>query len=104
GRRIARLSGETRAALAAASVIGRDFALPLLAAATGLPRAELQRRVEEAERATLVSTVARGSWRFSHVLVREAVYREIDPAERARAHQAGDTAPEARGRRGPSRR
>ena len=40
----------------------------------------------------------RASWRFSHVLVREALYREIDPATRAEAHQRVAAALEASGR------
>ncbi len=98
GRRIARLGPETRAALAAASVVGRDFPLALLLAVGGASSVELERRLEEAERAGLVQAQARGSWRFSHVLVREALYREIDPAARAGAHERVAAALEASAR------
>jgi tetratricopeptide (TPR) repeat protein len=98
GRRIARLDADTRATLVSASVVGREFSLALLAAAAGLPASELERQLEEADRAGLVQSPGRGSWRFSHVLVREALYREIDPLARAEAHQRVAAALEASGR------
>ena len=89
---------ETRAALVSGSVVGRDFPLPLLAAVSGVAPGELERRLEEAERAGLVIGQGRASWRFSHVLVREALYRELDPAARAEGHQRVAAALEASGR------
>jgi hypothetical protein len=99
GRRIARLQPETRVVLGAASVIGRDFATALLAAATGRPAAELERALDEADRAALVLAVGRGSWRFSHLLVREALYRELDPVARGQTHLRVAAALEAGGTR-----
>ena len=87
GRRIARLGPETRAALAAGAVVGRDFALALLAAAAERPPEEVERPLAEAERSGLLAATGPGAWRFSHVLVREALYRDLDPAARAAAHE-----------------
>ena len=87
GRRIARLGPELQAVLASASVVGRDFGMALLTAVTGLAPAELARRLDQAERAGLLLSIGRGAWRFSHVLVREALYRDIDATARVDAHQ-----------------
>jgi hypothetical protein len=87
-RRIARLDEQTRAALALASVIGRDFATSVAAPLTGHAPAALERHLAEAERAGLLQAPSDGAWRFSHVLVREALYRDMDPDRRAQAHRA----------------
>jgi hypothetical protein len=84
-RRIARLAPETRAVLEAASVVGRDFPLPLVCAIAGPPET-IEPPLAEAERAGLVVSAGPGSWRFSHVLVREALYRGLTPRQRADGH------------------
>ena len=81
-----------------ASVVGRDFSLPLLAAVSGVGAGELERRLDDADHAGLVLAQGRASWRFSHVLVREALYREIEPEARAEAHQRVAAALETSGR------
>jgi tetratricopeptide (TPR) repeat protein len=88
GRRIGRLAPETRTLLGTASVIGRDFAASLLGSIAADPPADLGRRLEEAANAGLLQASGPGVWRFSHVLVREGLYRELDTGERARLHQA----------------
>jgi hypothetical protein len=74
--------------LGAASVLGREFSLPLLAAAAELSRDEALDLLDEAARAGVVEA-APGSplaWRFSHALFREAVYHDLPPGARARLH------------------
>ena len=97
GRRIARLAPATRALLATASVIGRDFTTGLLGSL--LPgNVDLGRQLDEGANAGLLQASGAGAWRFSHVLVREGIYRDLDPGERARLHQAVAAGLEASGR------
>jgi hypothetical protein len=100
GRRIARLTAPTRTVLASASVVGRDFSTSLLAAITGQGAADLERHLGEAEHVGLVLGAGTGDFRFSHVLVREALYRKIDPGDRALAHLRVAAALEASPRAG----
>jgi tetratricopeptide (TPR) repeat protein len=96
-RRIARLAPETRDLLATASVIGRDFTMGLLGSIAGAPL-DLGRQLEVAANAGLLQASGAGAWRFSHVLVREGLYRDLDAGERARLHGAVAAALEAGGR------
>jgi tetratricopeptide (TPR) repeat protein len=88
GRRIARLPPETRAALGAASVVGRAFTTGVAAQVAGLLPAALERNLGEAEQTGLLLAPAPGRWRFAHVLMREVLYRDLDPARRTEAHLA----------------
>jgi hypothetical protein len=82
-RRIARLAPATRAALEAASIVGRDFSLPLVCSIAG---AAVEAQLAEAEHAGLVVATGAEGWRFSHVLVRESLYRALPPRQRAEGH------------------
>ncbi|HZY60646.1 MAG TPA: AAA family ATPase, partial [Candidatus Binataceae bacterium] len=89
GRRLARLGEETRKMLATAAVLGRSFPLELLEAATRVDTDSLLDRIEEAEKAGLLSSTVRGRearFQFSHELIRQAVVGEISPARRQRLH------------------
>jgi hypothetical protein len=88
GRRIARLSDETRELLETASVAGRDFGSRLVAALCRRPLPDVEHHLDDAERLGLIAGSGPRSWRFSHVLVREALYRAIEPARRAGTHLA----------------
>jgi predicted ATPase len=78
-------------------VLGREFALDVLervcAEADGLFLA----RVDEATVARVIAEVpgARGRMRFSHVLVRDALYDRLGAARRARLHHRVGEALEA---------
>jgi hypothetical protein len=85
-RRIGRLRAEPRALLELAAVIGREFATPTVAALAGVAALEAEPRLAEAERAGLLLPTRAQGWRFSHVLVREALYRGLDAGARAAAH------------------
>lgn len=86
-RRVARLGDEHMATLAAASVIGREFELDLLADLTGEPFDHLLDLMDQAALAEIVSeTEAAGSYRFTHALIQHALYRELSAARRQRTH------------------
>jgi DNA-binding winged helix-turn-helix (wHTH) protein len=96
-RRVAALSDPARAVLAVAAVIGREFSLPLLAAAAEQGRDEILRALDHAAAARLVIEVpgAFARQRFAHALVCDALYDSIAPGERARVHERVGRALEA---------
>ena len=86
GRRLDRLPGPTVDALRGAAVVGREFDLSLLAAATGTDEDELLDLVEPAQAAGLVREDGVDRFRFAHALIRETIYAGISPSRRARRH------------------
>ncbi|GAA0799247.1 hypothetical protein GCM10009524_14450 [Spirilliplanes yamanashiensis] len=88
GGRVARLPAPARELLRAAAVAGRRFGLDELAAAAGRPAEAVLDDLEPALDAGLVAEDDAGAFRFSHALVRDAVYAALSPARRARAHAA----------------
>ena len=100
-RRVSQLSASTRSVLDAAAVAGRRTAVPVLERATGLDPPAVQRAVDEAEAARLV-TVTDGRMGFAHDLVREAVVAELEAGHRRRLHLAVAGALRDAGADGPS--
>lgn len=88
--RLRPLSSPCRTALTGAAVVGREFDLILLEAVAGttVNRADLIDNLGEAERAGVVVRLpdAVGRYSFAHALIRETLYEEIAPSERARLH------------------
>ena len=96
-RRVSRLPAETRDLLAVASVVGRELGLATLASLAQSATADVAGRLEPAAAASLLVSVEPASYRFSHVLVRETVYRDLPVARRAELHLNLATLLEARG-------
>jgi predicted ATPase len=92
GRRLSRLSETCNQALAVASVLGREFNLPLLARVSGQATDPLLDALEEAARAQLIEEdLPATRYRFSHALVQETLYAELSTGRRVRLHrQAGE--------------
>jgi DNA-binding CsgD family transcriptional regulator len=88
GSRIALLPQDTRDALEMAAIVGRDFGYaPLAAALRASPVSVVQALEPAVEAAILLHDRARqGGYRFSHVLIREAVVDAIGTARRAELH------------------
>jgi DNA-binding SARP family transcriptional activator/tetratricopeptide (TPR) repeat protein len=88
-RRLERQSEACREVLALASVVGREFGLEALERVSGLKQEQLFDALEEAAAARLVAEVpgAGGRLRFSHVLVRDALYDALPPTRRLRLHR-----------------
>jgi hypothetical protein len=86
-RRLALLEPETVSVLVLAAVIGTDFELDLLAAASG--GHDVLTAVERAQRAELVVEQAGGAerYRFAHDLVRQSLVERVSRARRARLHE-----------------
>ncbi|MGW5259597.1 BTAD domain-containing putative transcriptional regulator [Microbispora sp. NPDC004025] len=87
GRRVARLPEETRALLGAAAVLGREVSLDVLEAACDTPAEEVMALLEPAVATGLLAEVPDGfDYRFSHALVRDALYTDLGRVRRARLH------------------
>jgi DNA-binding SARP family transcriptional activator len=89
-RRLTYVSQECGRLLVLASVLGREFALDVLARLGGVPYEQLFDTLDEAIGARIVSDVpgASGRLRFAHVLIRDTLYHELPPGRRARLHRA----------------
>src|SRR4051794_11981562 len=86
-RRLGLLPGECRKLLVTASILGREFRLNALERVAGVSREEVLVAIDAAVVARVVEEApARGALRFSHALVRDALYDELTPAGRARGH------------------
>lgn len=80
-----------RGLLSRASVLGEKFSVELLALVTGETEAELRSTLDEGIRAGLLASSESGQYRFSHGLVREALYADMSPSVRSHLHrQAGE--------------
>ena len=97
GARVGRLGLAMEQTLAVAAVIGSDFDLELLVAATGRTDDELLDQLDVAASASLVHELpdAAGRYRFAHALIQHALYQDLGHTRRARAHVTVGTALEA---------
>jgi hypothetical protein len=87
-RRSGRLPPATRELLGVASVMGRDFSLATLSALAECAPSAAQERLAPAEAAGAIVATETGSFRFSHVLVRETLYHDLTAERRAALHLA----------------
>ena len=87
-RRLAKLPEETSPILSAASVIGNDFETRLLAKVSGSTAKQITEQMEGAILAGIVIVGATGSkrYRFSHALIREALYQDLALIRRIELH------------------
>lgn len=88
-RRLSHLSESGRSLLPVACVLGREFDIAVLERLSGLGRGEVLTAVDEAISARLVMEVPAtlGRFRFSHALIREALYKQLGVGERTRLHE-----------------
>ena len=85
--RLARLSPETGRLLQAASVVGREFPLTVMADMLEAPELTCLTLLDEAVAAGLVAASPPGGHAFVHDLVRDAVEAGLTAAERVRLHR-----------------
>jgi DNA-binding winged helix-turn-helix (wHTH) protein/tetratricopeptide (TPR) repeat protein len=83
---LATLPPPTRALLASAAVIGREFDLVLLRQTTQLDPGSVLDHLGPALNRQFVREIGLGRFGFSHALVREALYEEQSPGQRAQQH------------------
>ncbi|MBE3010077.1 AAA family ATPase [Microbispora sp. NEAU-D428] len=86
-RRVARLPDPTRDLLRRAAVLGRDVSLDVLEALTETPAEEVMSLLEPAVAVGILAEAPGGfDYRFSHALVRDALYAGLGRLEKARLH------------------
>lgn len=89
GRRLALLSESCRRVLTDASVLGREFSADVLEHVGDLSGDTLLDALDEAFAARVIGEVpgSLGQLRFSHALLRDALYDDLAPARRQRLHR-----------------
>ncbi len=86
--RVDRLGEEVRTLLAVAAVVGQEVPLDLWTAAGEVPEDALLAPVERAIEARLLAEVDGGAGvRFTHALIREALYEGVAPTRRRLVHR-----------------
>jgi tetratricopeptide (TPR) repeat protein len=97
GRRVARLPEPCGRVLGLASVFGREFSLPPLEQLSGFSAGELLDVLDDGIAAGMVAAVpgAPGRLRFTHALIRDALYEGSPAGQRLRLHQQAGEALEA---------
>jgi hypothetical protein len=86
-RRVRQLGEPTMDALMHGAALGPEFSVDLLRRISGGTAEGLLESLRRASAAGLIAAAGRGRVRFSHDLVREAMYEEIEPGERAALHE-----------------
>jgi tetratricopeptide (TPR) repeat protein len=88
-RRLGQLSEATREVLRLASVVGREFSIETVRRMAGGTTAGVLRALDEAAVARIVldAPAGLGRLRFSHALVRDALYDDLPPARRYELHR-----------------
>ena len=102
-QRLARLAPGTTAVLELAATAGSEFELEVLRRALGLEDVELAAALDEAVRSGMIEEVpARGlGYRFTHELVRRALYDRLTAVRRAELHlRVGEALAEGEGQSG----
>ena len=87
-QRLSRLAPRTTDLLELAATAGAEFELSVVGGATGLGEPELLAAFDEAVRSGMIEEVpSRGlAWRFTHELVRRALYDRLSAIRRAELH------------------
>ncbi len=86
-KRLAMLSADAQALLAVAAVIGQEFESGLLERVNNLPVERPSDLLEEAATSGLIVSLGGSRHRFTHPLIREALYNESAAAERIALHR-----------------
>jgi len=85
-QQVAMLPPEAIQRLTEASVLGREFDPHAIAAISDRTAAEAMSELGTAVESGMLRKTATGAFRFSHVLYRDVLYQDIDPATRASIH------------------
>jgi tetratricopeptide (TPR) repeat protein len=84
--RIEQLSPPTREILELASVLGRDFAATRVAGVFARKPDDVHAALDDAEQSAIVLPLGDGSYRFRHILLREVLHGDMQPARRQALH------------------
>jgi len=97
GRRIERLPAPARELLEVAAIVGPTFSLDIVADSAGTDRAASLELLEPALASATLEETGAGTFRFSHALVRRAIYDRVSLTRRTRLHLDIARAMERRG-------
>jgi tetratricopeptide (TPR) repeat protein/nucleoside-triphosphatase THEP1 len=86
-RRLSQLSADARAVLTTAAVIGQEPEHELVAQVHGYTEEKLAALMGEAEEMGIVGVAGASASRFTHPLLREALYDDLEARERTRLHR-----------------
>jgi DNA-binding SARP family transcriptional activator len=95
-QRLAQLPESSARVIATAAVLGRTFDLLVVAKSAEISAGRVEEAVESALMLGLVEACGPGEYRFTHALVRDAVYEGLPAPTRARTHAAVGVALEYR--------
>ena len=84
--RVDALAKETISLLSVAAVLGKEFEVSHCQPVAGFSMHKIHRLLDEAAAAGIVTLLRQGQYRFSHALIRDAVYEEIKTDRRPRLH------------------
>lgn len=84
--RVARLPEVTEDVLQVAAVIGIDFSSHVVSGAIDHGSETVLDALDEATKANILRETGQGTYRFSHALVRAALYEDLAATKRARVH------------------
>ena len=89
GTRVSRLGDDATKVLSAASVIGREFDLDVLAETTGVDVDTLIDLLEQAQHAAVVTELdgTAGRFTFAHALIQHTLYEDMGTSRRTRLHR-----------------
>jgi predicted ATPase len=91
-KRLAMLSSDGRSILAIAATIGLEFELNLLARIGGDIAAQFLDQLREGIETGLITVITQECYRFTHPLIREVLYDELNAEGRSRLHlQIGES-------------
>jgi tetratricopeptide (TPR) repeat protein len=96
GRRLTALDPDVEKVLSAASILGHEFDVDVLAEVAGIDADDVLDRLDEAVAANLVHEQGVGTFRFAHALVRSTLIEEVSTTRRARFHRKAAATIEAR--------
>ena len=87
-KRLGLLSTQAQSVLAIAAVVGQEFDTALLRRISDLSAGASGELMDEASEVGVVTPSSRDSYRFTHPLIRESLYKGSTDAERTRLHRA----------------
>ena len=88
GRHVEGISSACKELLTTSAFVGREFTVGALAAASGMKDDEALALIDEGLRARILKKGKVGSYRFTHPLVRDVLYKGLSEPERVTRHLA----------------
>lgn len=85
--RLSLLPPPLRATLEIGAVIGRELTVDVLAAVAEQTPGDIVAQLAPAADASILEPLEAGRWRFTHVLLREGLYEDLEPARRGALHR-----------------